>query len=186
MKNGFSCIQEHVNDALHFLYRNKYVDLIDPNVDASKETMLHQNERSASRFELLWSAVEGSFNLDELTDLHHLVTSTNKSQGQGKAHLLSTIKKVVTCQKDIFGISLKENFYKLMTKALKRRAKSLSMIVRLRPHIYTLLRRIQRLYQVLKRYTYIYNIYVLYIPCEKMKPMYGRYRTWEPRVAFRR
>lgn len=123
-----------------------YVDLIDPNVDM-KKTVVHQDEQDALSFELLWSAVEGSFTLEELADLHYSVTS-GKCPGQGKAHLLSIIKKVVSTQRDIFGVALKDNFYKLMTKALRRRAKDPSMIVRLKPHIYSLLRRIQRLYQV--------------------------------------
>ena len=107
----------------------------------------HQDGKDVLSFELLWGAVEGSFNLEELADLHYSLTSA-KSQGQGKAHLLSAIKKVVSTQRDIFGVALKDNFYKLMTKALRRRAKTPPMIVRLKPHIYSLLRRIQRLYQV--------------------------------------
>ena len=69
-----------MNDALHLLYHNQYVDLIDPNIDANKISTIHQDvkSKSASSFELLWSAVEGSFNLEELIDLHHLVTSTKK------------------------------------------------------------------------------------------------------------
>ena len=108
----------------------------------------HQDGKDVLSFELLWGAVEGSFNLEELADLHYSLTSA-KSQGQGKAHLLSAIKKVVSTQRDIFGVALKDNFYKLMTKALRRKAKTTPpMIVRLKPHIYSLLRRIQRLYQV--------------------------------------
>lgn len=146
LNNIFSFIQAKLYDVLQFLRINKYVDLIDPNVDM-KKAVVHQDEQDALSFELLWSAVEGSFTLEELADLHYSVTSA-KCPGQGKAHLLSVIKKVVSTQRDIFGIALKDNFYKLMTKALRRKAKDPSMIVRLKPHIYSLLRRIQRLYQV--------------------------------------
>ena len=153
-----------------------------------KKAVVHQDEQDALSFELLWSAVEGSFTLEELADLHYSVTSA-KCPGQGKAHLLSVIKKVVSTQRDVFGVALKDNFYNLMTKALRRRSKDPSMIVRLKPHIYSLLRRIQRLYQVHSpilynhQYAYLYsypNNSIHMVVC-----MYSRYPTWGPMAAFR-
>ena len=130
-----------LSNALRFLLTKEFIDVIDPCATNLRGSILS--------FEALWSAVEDSFSTPEIVELHRTVAN-GKCQLSRKSDILNAIRKIIATQKNVLGLSLRDDFHKLVIRALKRASNAPSIIVRVKPSLTTLLRRVQRLYQVRK------------------------------------
>lgn len=123
--------QQDIDVTVHGLLANSTIDSI----------------TSKTPFEDVWNAITTTLTVEELSSLLVMISS-KKAKVVGKTNILLELQKIVHKQKNLFGHLLKNTLGKALASVLSSHETNPCLLVRVKPSILLLIRRVQRLHQV--------------------------------------